>query len=600
MKTPALIFAGILAVASLASAIPNPAAEFCVKCGYKSEIRTDPQSGQYGVCVFPDGSECEEWAFYRKCNAPQTCEGDCNCPWPCPKRIIYVDDDANGLNDGSSWQNAYKFLQDALMMAREGDELRVAQGIYKPDEFALSDRPSLGRAETFQLKNGVAIRGGYAGIGAPDPNVRDLVKYETILSGDLDGNDIELEDIESSDFVYSPSRSENSYTVVTGSVTDSSAVLDGFTITGGNSNGQYGPEGNGGGMYNHCGNPTVVNCSFRRNSTRGLGCCFPYMGTGGGGVFNSQSSPTFRNCRFEENLAFGANEFSCGGGMYDVNSQPILIGCTFAGNVAYGYDSEYYGGAIFDYNSSAVLADCSFINNWAHSGGALFSSQNSSATLTRCLLVGNYAYHGGGAILCSSAHLNLANCTFAGNRAPYSATIDCEQWEKTNYLRAVNSILWDGGNEVSTRFSGAQITFSDIQGGWLGEGNINDDPCFAQPGYWDDNGTPDTDHDDFWVDGDYHLKSQAGRWDANEGRWTKDEVTSPCIDAGDPASPIGLEPFPNGGIINMGAYGSTAEASKSYFGEPVCETIIAGDINGDCKVDLWDLAIMTSHWLEEY
>jgi hypothetical protein len=599
MKTPALIFAGILAVASLASAIPNPAAEFCVKCGYRYEIRTDPQGNQYGVCVFPDGSECEEWAFYRKCNAPQNC-GDCNCPWPCPKRIIFVDDDANGLNDGSSWQNAYKFLQDALMMAREGDELRVAQGIYKPDDFALSDRPSLGRAETFQLKNGVAIRGGYAGIGEPDPNARDLVKYETILSGDLDGNDIELEDIESSDFVYSPSRSENSYTVVTGSITDSSAVLDGFTITGGNSNGQYGPEGNGGGMYNHCGNPTVVNCSFRRNSTRGLGCCFPYMGTGGGGVFNSQSSPTFRNCRFEENLAFGANEFSCGGGMYDVNSQPILIGCTFAGNVAYGYDSEYYGGAIFDYNSSAVLADCSFINNWAHSGGALFSSQNSSATLTRCLLVGNYAYHGGGAILCSSAHLNLANCTFAGNRAPYSATIDCEQWEKTNYLRAVNSILWDGGNEVSTRFSGAQITFSDIQGGWLGEGNINDDPCFAQPGYWDDNGTPDTDHDDFWVDGDYHLKSQAGRWDANEGRWTKDEETSLCIDAGDPASPIGLEPFPNGGIINMGAYGGTAEASKSYFGEPVCETIVAGDINGDCTVNLKDFALFAFHWLEEH
>ena len=599
MKTPALIFAGILAVASLASAIPNPAAEFCVKCGYRYEIRTDPQGNQYGVCVFPDGSECEEWAFYRKCNAPQNC-GDCNCPWPCPKRIIFVDDDANGLNDGSSWQNAYKFLQDALMMAREGDELRVAQGIYKPDDFALSDRPSLGRAETFQLKNGVAIRGGYAGIGEPDPNARDLVKYETILSGDLDGNDIELEDIESSDFVYSPSRSENSYTVVTGSVTDSSAVLDGFTITGGNSNGQYGPEGNGGGMYNHCGNPTVVNCSFRRNSTRGFGCCFPYMGTGGGGVFNSQSSPTFRNCRFEENLAFGANEFSCGGGMYDVNSQPILIGCTFAGNVAYGYDSEYYGGAIFDYNSSAVLADCSFINNWAHSGGALFSSQNSIATLTRCLLVGNYAYHGGGAILCSSAHLNLANCTFAGNISPYSATIDCEQWEKTNYLRAVNSILWDGGDEVSNRFSGAQITFSDIQGGWLGEGNINDDPCFAQPGYWDDNGTPDTDHDDFWVDGDYHLKSQAGRWDANEGRWTKDEETSLCIDAGDPASPIGLEPFPNGGIINMGAYGGTAEASKSYFGEPVCETIVAGDINGDCTVNLKDFALFAFHWLEEH
>jgi hypothetical protein len=77
----------------------------------------------------------------------------------------------------------------------------------------------------------------------------------------------------------------------------------------------------------------------------------------------------------------------------------------------------------------------------------------------------------------------------------------------------------------------------------------------------------------------------------------KDDVTSPCIDAGDPNSPVGEEPFPNGGRINMGAYGGTAEASKSYFGEPVCETIIAGDINGDCRVDSKDLAILAQHWL---
>ena len=82
-------------------------------------------------------------------------------------------------------------------------------------------------------------------------------------------------------------------------------------------------------------------------------------------------------------------------------------------------------------------------------------------------------------------------------------------------------------------------------------------------------------------------------------RRTMDEVTSSCIDAGDPASPIGLEPFPNGGIINMGAYGGTEEASKSYFGKPPCETVIAGDINGDCEVNLIDFAFMAFHWLEE-
>jgi len=78
-----------------------------------------------------------------------------------------------------------------------------------------------------------------------------------------------------------------------------------------------------------------------------------------------------------------------------------------------------------------------------------------------------------------------------------------------------------------------------------------------------------------------------------------DDVTSPCIDAGNVMSPIGHEPFPNGGVINMGAYGGTAEASKSYFGSPPCETIVAGDISGDCKVDFLDFGLMAFHWLEK-
>ena len=88
------------------------------------------------------------------------------------------------------------------------------------------------------------------------------------------------------------------------------------------------------------------------------------------------------------------------------------------------------------------------------------------------------------------------------------------------------------------------------------------------------------------------------RWDPDSQTWVQENVTGPCIDTGDPMSPIGLESFPNGGFVNMGAYGSTPEASKSYFGEPICETIIAGDINGDCKVDWTDLEIMALHWTD--
>ncbi|MEN6424232.1 MAG: hypothetical protein ABFE13_02630, partial [Phycisphaerales bacterium] len=158
--------------------------------------------------------------------------------------------------------------------------------------------------------------------------------------------------------------------------------------------------------------------------------------------------------------------------------------------------------------------------------------------------------------------------------------------------------------------SPVEVAYSCISGGaqaiddpkaWLvwGLGDTDADPCFADAGYWDPNGTLDDPNDDFFVKGDYHLKSQAGRWDPDSGSWVRDDVASPCIDAGDPNSPIGYEPFPNGGVVNMGAYGGTTQASKSYFGEPVRDTIIAGDINGDCKVDWLDLDILASHWLQD-
>jgi hypothetical protein len=104
----------------------------------------------------------------------------------------------------------------------------------------------------------------------------------------------------------------------------------------------------------------------------------------------------------------------------------------------------------------------------------------------------------------------------------------------------------------------------------LGAGNISADPLFAKSGYRDPNGTPDNPDDDFWVEGDYHLKSRAGRWDPALGLWVTDTVTSPCIDAGNDSPDWTNEPWPNGLRINMGAYGGTAEASMS-----------ASDLNGD-------------------
>ena len=288
--------------------------------------------------------------------------------------------------------------------------------------------------------------------------------------------------------------------------------------------------------------------------------------------------------------------------MYNMSNNITLINCSFNRNSAYISGTKYgYGGGMYDGDNSKIV-NCTFSQNFAErSGGGMYTIGDSTAT--NCIFSGNSAGKEGGGMYIGFWMAMLTNCTFGGNLARNGRALACATGGigiPGGNVRGVNCILWDGGDEIfRTVVSKVQITYSDVKGGWPGEGNIDKDPCFAKPGYWDPNGTPQDSNDDFWVDGDYHLKSQAGRWDANEGRWTIDEVTSLCIDAGDPANPIGLEPFPNGGIINMGAYGGTTEASKSYFGKPVCETIVAGDINGDCEVNFKDFSFIAFHWLEE-
>ena len=605
--------------------------------------------------------------------------------------IIYVDDDAIGNNDGSSWQNAYAFLQDALADAEIADkpiEIHVAHGIYKPDKGAGITHGDKHRM--FSLINGVAIMGGYAGFGETDPNARDTEAYKTILSGDLLGDDIDVND--PCDLRDAPNRYDNSWNVVTGSYTDTTAVLDGFTIIGGDVWViSYGRANAGGaGMFIRSGSPTLIDCTFTGNVTQNSGgglllddnsnptlinCKFTrnYAGSGGG-ISSSTSSPTLINCIFSDNFTpnrgggmfnFGGNPIltnctfnrnsafrqysksdALGGGMYNRNGNPVLTNCTFSENSA-----AFAAGGMFNKDCKTVLNMCEFVRNTAswYSGavsnsgqliakgcvfkknypGAVEAGIENGTIFTDCIFSGNSSRSDGGAVRVFEATFN--HCIFAGNRALGDRSTggavygfsplrfdNCtfnENWADSRlaiYCSGItnvnNCIFWGSEDQIHAdnpyQFL---VDYSDIQGGWTwpGEGNIDDNPCFADPGYWADADDPNiaaepNDPNAVWIEGDYHLKSQAGKWDPASQSWIQDDVTSPCIDAGDPNSPIGHEPFPNGGIINMGAYGGTVEASKSYFGKPVCETIIAGDINGDCKVDFDDLMILMAHWLEDH
>jgi len=220
-------------------------------------------------------------------------------------------------------------------------------------------------------------------------------------------------------------------------------------------------------------------------------------------------------------------------------------------------------GILMDGHDKVTVANCTLRRN-ATAGLWAFMS---FPTIRNCTVVENDG-HG---ISVTGGH--IVNCTVAENTR-------IGVW--ANQATVTNSIIWNNAlHEVYDPRDGASVAYCNVRGRWPGTGNFDTDPCFADP-----------------ENGDYRLRSQAGRWDSLGRRWARDEVTSPCIDAGDPRCPVGFEPFPNGGRVNVGAGGGTACASKSYFGEPPCETVIAGDINGDCRVDFTDLQILALHWLE--
>ena len=194
----------------------------------------------------------------------------------------------------------------------------------------------------------------------------------------------------------------------------------------------------------------------------------------GGGMFNRDSSPTVTRCTFSANTT----EWADGGGMINVRSSPTVTDCTFSGNMA------DWGGGMFNLESSPTVTQCTFSGNEADLGGGMYN-WDSSPTVTHCIL-----------------------------------------WDDTP-------------EEIYNRPSlpGAPtVTYSDVQGGYAGKGNINADPLFVDADGPDD--TLGTQDDNLRLSG-----------------------CSPCIDAGDNAAvPPGLTTDLDGnprifhGTVDMGAY----------------------------------------------
>jgi len=321
--------------------------------------------------------------------------------------IVYVDQHATGpVHDGTSWCSAHTNLQDALTAAVVDTEIRVADGIYKPSATAV-------RTSTFFLRDGVAILGGFAGCGAADPDLRDLSQFESILSGDLLGNDdpdpsssccaanlgAGCDDQVCQDAVATErlscqvqwdlqcatwarilcaatcgNRSDNSYHVVTAAGADDTAVVDGFSIEGGQADdltsGAFRERGAGILNYFDPSAPVFRNCIVRRNVAAGKG----------GGAYNHQTSAAYENCLFVGNVA------KDGGAMtnFSRDGNPILINCTLAGNVA----AINYGG-IWNANlfsdDIVTLRNCILWDN--EDGGGKDESAQMSTTPAQLILL---------------------------------------------------------------------------------------------------------------------------------------------------------------------------------------------------------------------
>lgn len=259
---------------------------------------------------------------------------------------IYVDQGAMGANDGSTWDDAFVDLQDALSIATVGDEIWVAAGTYTPDDF-------FDRTASFQLKSGVEIYGGFAG-DELTLGERAVDDNPTILSGDIG---------------ILADMTDNSYHVVTGTGTDHTAVLNGFMIADGNANG----VGNyhGGGMVILNGNPTLANLRFYHNTAQ----------FNGGGIYGVNAPLLMTDVVFEGNTA-GQD----GGGMALGSSSAVLANVLFLDNVA-----VVDGGGMYSYSGSNVTAaNCVFHGNSAVAGGAI-GNLSSIPIITNTIVWGNNA-----------------------------------------------------------------------------------------------------------------------------------------------------------------------------------------------------------------
>ena len=375
--------------------------------------------------------------------------------------VWHVDADAVGGGDGAAWGSAFDDLQSALGVAADGDEIWIAAGLYTP-----SDTDA---AVSFALIDGVSLYGGFFGDETQRAQ-RDPELYKSILSGDVDGDDI----IGS---LYQQVGWNSGHIIVASGVSPST-ILDGLTVEAG----AIGPIGtsagshlmSGSGLYSIGGSPTINNCVFQYNRA---------AFSAGGGMYFRDASPTITNSMFWANSGHLINggaialtgsgsvliedcEFwwndlvfssdSSGGAIYHNSTGPATIRrCVFENNILRPFFSvgndQGYGGAIASFNAPLLLEDSVFRNNTASTGGAVVVFND--AKVVNCLFDTNHAIaresdfqelggDGGGLAGYTFVEKNMVveNCTFVNNTSKEHGGVSGGL--NANFLIS-NSIFWN-------------------------------------------------------------------------------------------------------------------------------------------------------------
>lgn len=319
--------------------------------------------------------------------------------------VTYVDGNAAGDADGTSWADAFVDLRAALDNARSNLEVRqiwVAAGTYRPDV------PGGDRLASFELVNRVTLFGGFSG-NETEVGERRPLDHRSVLSGDLNGNDDEaisnstccralgergcndaacqeavcaidpfccneswdLSCVELTECACGNLCStfcDNSYHVVTSRGANGSAMLDGFVITAGRANGDVFELARGAGMIVEGGGPTVRNCTFIENHAL----------TAGGAIYQ-KGTTRIVNCRFLGNSALA------GGAVFNEGAGPQFTNCVFSGNTA----GDSGGGAMGNLGSSPTIVNCAFSANRGVLGGGIRNLLGSGPAIVNSIFWGN-------------------------------------------------------------------------------------------------------------------------------------------------------------------------------------------------------------------